>query len=448
MSRIPPQNETPTRTIEGAVVGSFFLFAGHQDAGEAVLDHIAAVDPEIFQDPLLKASVKTMQGMQRQGIAIDLATLTHQMNLVTHEFDKLVAHARAACAPQSIGSYISLLRQSKDRMDLQRLAMDALQGLRDPGQDPLALGARLGSELLDRARGSEDDQQVNAGDAYSEFFDVLDYEAKVGRVLFGIPELDAKLKGLKLGMYVILAGPSNAGKSAFVMDLLIANAKAGFPGLFCSLEMGKAGLIKRYVQAVCRETAIDGEFNANQINWIMANQRNIESLPLRLDYRTAYTMPELSAKIRQEVKRHGIKIVAIDFGQLISVPGSSLHEMVDTVSISMRALANDLGILIILLLRYNSAYDENSPPHDRHIFGGAGWKSAADIALHLVRMNPTNRERIKLHATKGRDINFPPEPIDLFLDIKKGLRFSPEPDSMKEAKIGYGLQAKIKQNGD
>lgn len=176
----------------------------------------------------------------------------------------------------------------------------------------------------------------------------------------GFNKLDKMTSGWQNSDLIIIAARPAMGKTAFVLSMAKNMAvNHNIPVALFSLEMGNVQLVNRLIVNVCE---IPGEkIKSGQLapyEWAQLDHKINElfNAPLYLDDTPSLSVFELRTKARRLVREHGIKIIIIDYLQLMNASGMSYgsrQEEVSTISRSLKGLAKELNIPIIALSQLN-----------------------------------------------------------------------------------------------
>ena len=159
----------------------------------------------------------------------------------------------------------------------------------------------------------------------------------------GYYRLDDVTSGWQNSDLVIIAGRPAMGKTAFALSMAknIA-ADQHIPMAFFSLEMSGVQLTNRLISNAC-------EIFDKRIN-------NLIGAPLYIDDTPGLSVFELKTKARRLVNEHQIKLIMIDYLQLMNANGmrfNNRQEEVSNISRSLKGLAKELNIPIIALSQLN-----------------------------------------------------------------------------------------------
>ena len=213
----------------------------------------------------------------------------------------------------------------------------------------------------------------------------------------GYHALDDKTSGWQNSDLVIVAGRPAMGKTAFALSMA-KNIAADFqqPMAFFSLEMSNQQLINRLLSNVCEiegKKILNGQLAPDE--WVRLDERvnHLLGAPLYVDDTPGLSVFELRTKARRLVREHGVKIIMIDYLQLMNANGmrfSSRQEEVSTISRSLKGLAKELDIPIIALSQLNRGVEsreglEGKRPQLSDLRESGAIEQDADMVLFVHR---------------------------------------------------------------
>ena len=219
--------------------------------------------------------------------------------------------------------------------------------------------------------------------------------------LTGVPtgyhKLDDITSGWQPSDLVIVAGRPAMGKTSFALSMA-KNIAADYqvPMAFFSLEMSNTQLVNRLISNVCEiqgSKILNGQLHPDEWGRLDKRLNNLLGAPLFVDDTPGLSVFELRTKARRLVREHGVKIIMIDYLQLMNANGmrfSSRQEEVSTISRSLKGLAKELDIPIIALSQLNRGVEsreglEGKRPQLSDLRESGAIEQDADMVLFVHR---------------------------------------------------------------
>ena len=185
----------------------------------------------------------------------------------------------------------------------------------------------------------------------------------------GFHDLDKMTSGWQNSDLVIIAARPAMGKTAFVLSMAKNMAlNYNTPVALFSLEMSNVQLVNRLIVNTCEipgEKIKSGQLAPYEWEQLMTKIKDLYSAPIYIDDTPSLSV--LRTKARRLVREHGIKIIIIDYLQLMNASGMSFgsrEQEISTISRSLKGLAKELNIPIIALSQLNRSV-ENRQDKDK-----------------------------------------------------------------------------------
>ncbi|WP_296631003.1 replicative DNA helicase [Rhodoluna sp.] len=209
----------------------------------------------------------------------------------------------------------------------------------------------------------------------------------------GFTELDEMTHGLHGGQFVIVAARPAVGKSTLALDFArTAAIKHKRASVFFSLEMGRAEIAMRMLSAESGIPLQDmRKGNLSDTAWarMAAVRGQINDSPLYIDDSPNMTLVEIRAKCRRLAQRVDLKMVVIDYIQLMT-SGKKVENRQQEVSEFSRALkllAKELGVPVVAIsqLNRNSEQTKDKKPEISQLRESGSLEQDADVVILLHR---------------------------------------------------------------
>ena len=180
----------------------------------------------------------------------------------------------------------------------------------------------------------------------------------------GYHKLDDITSGWQASDLVIIAGRPAMGKTSFALSMA-KNIAADYkvPMAFFSLEMSNVQLVNRLISNCCEiqgKKIQNGQLQPDEWERLDKRMNNLLGAPLYVDDTSGLSVFELRTKARRLVREHGVKLIMIDYLQLMNANGmrfSSRQEEVSTISRSLKGLAKELDVPILALSQLNRSVE-------------------------------------------------------------------------------------------
>ena len=228
----------------------------------------------------------------------------------------------------------------------------------------------------------------------------------------GFRGLDKMTSGWQNSDLIIIAARPAMGKTAFVLSMAKNIAVTNrVPVAMFSLEMSNVQLVNRLIVNVCEipgEKIKSGQLAPYEWGQLDYRLKDLMGAPLYVDDTPSLSVFELRTKARRLVREHGVKIIIIDYLQLMNASGMSYgsrQEEVSTISRSLKGLAKELNIPIIALSQLNRGVEqrdgnEGKRPQLSDLRESGAIEQDADMVCFIHRP-----EYYKiLQDEKGRDL--------------------------------------------
>jgi replicative DNA helicase len=182
----------------------------------------------------------------------------------------------------------------------------------------------------------------------------------------GFTNLDRVTSGWQKSDLVICAGRPGMGKTAFALTMARNIAvDHNVPIGFFSLEMSSEQLVNRLIASEAELGASKlrkGDLVDHEMVQLHEKIKHLSEAPIFIDDTPALTIFELRAKARRLVKNHGVKIIMIDYLQLMNAGGNAgnREQEISTISRSLKGIAKELKIPVIALSQVNRGVENRT----------------------------------------------------------------------------------------
>jgi len=220
----------------------------------------------------------------------------------------------------------------------------------------------------------------------------LQTEDRFSGVPTGYLELDNLTSGLQRGEMIIIAARPSVGKTSFAMNIVEhVGIDKEQPCAVFSLEMSKQQLAQRMLSS---RSGVD----SHKIRRGMLSREDRDRLSYAvgelakgqvfIDDTAGLTLMDLRTKARRLKMQHDIKLICVDYLQLMEAPGKAENRQqeIATISRGIKALARELDIPVLCLSQLNRASEsENRLPRTSDLRESGSIEQDADVVMLLHR---------------------------------------------------------------
>ncbi len=393
--KIPPQDIR----LEEAVLGGMLI---DKKGVDEVIDILKA---EAFYRPAHQLIYEAISELFKNTQPIDILTVADQLRkqgkleAVGGEF-YLIQLTQKVSSAAHIEFHARVVLQKHIQRSLIKISNEIIEEAYDETTDVFDLLDSAETKLynvtdsnLKRSSESARDLVIKARKKIEEIFNRGE---EFSGVASGFTEIDKVTAGWQPTDLIIVAARPAMGKTAFTLSMARNISIEGkMPVAFFSLEMSSVQLITRLIAS---ETGLSSDKlrkgNLEDHEWQQLNfkVRELENAPLYIDDTPSLSIFDLRAKARRLVSQYGIKIIIIDYLQLMTAGGGkgtgNREQEISTISRNLKALAKELNVPIIALSQL-SRNVENRPGHKRPQLADLRESGAieqdADIVTFLYR---------------------------------------------------------------
>lgn len=401
--RTPPQDIV----AEQCVLGGMML------SKDAIADVVEIVRPGDFYRPAHTAIFDVVLDLYGRGEPADAVTvaaaLTNAGDLMRVGGAPYLHTLLEAVPTAANASYYA--RIVAERAVLRRL-VEAGTRIVQMGYGSAAGQGRDVDDVVDLAQQAVYDvTERRAGDDFAILADLLqpaldEIEAVGARegIMAGIPtgfgDLDRLTQGLHPGQLIVIAGRPGLGKSTVSMDFARnASVKEGHTSAIFSLEMSKVEIVTRLLSAEARvplHVLRSGQLSDDDWTRLARRMGEISEAPLFVDDTPNMTLMEIRAKARRMRQRHDLKLVVVDYLQLMTSPKrvESRQQEVSEISRGLKLLAKEIECPVIAVSQLNRGPEQRTDkrPQLSDLRESGAIEQDADLVILLHRDDYYDRE--------------------------------------------------------
>ncbi len=353
--------------IEKVVLGALMI---DKDAFTVVSE---IIHPETFYEPRNQKIYQAIQTLNMSEKPVDIMTVTEELKREGTLEDVggpgyIVELSGHVASSAHIEYHAHILQQKFLARQLIQFASMIETAAFDETVDVDDLMQTAEGKLfeLSQKNMSQDYQQIDP--IVAEASEIL-HRASNTKGLTGVPsgytELDRITAGWQPSDLVIIAGRPAMGKTSFALSIAKNIAvDQRVPVAFFSLEMNSVQLVNRIISNVCSisgSNILSGDLSDDEWKRFDTEVNKLNGAPLYVDDTPGLSVFELRTKARRLVREHQVKVIMIDYLQLMNANGmrfNSRQEEVSTISRSLKGLAKELNIPILALSQLNRTVEQ------------------------------------------------------------------------------------------
>ena len=356
MGNKPPQ----ALDVEEAVLGALLI---EPHCIDEAMDELV---PSCFYSEKHRMVFEAMRSLRAESIALDLLSVSQKLksqgNLEAVGGTMFLAQlSQKIGAAAHIEYYIRILKQKFIQRELITASYDILKTSYDEAVnvDDLIDTAQTKIFAAIQNNVKRDVEEIGKviNDAMADIQRFQKLEGGLSGVPSGFPSIDKITLGWQASDLIILAARPSVGKTAFVLNLA-RNAAVDFnmPVAIFSLEMPSIQLAKRMMVSETRLSAdkIKGGTKLEPHEWVQLEEqlKRLAKAPLYIDDTPSLPVMEFRSKVKKLVKQKGVRLVVVDYLQLMQGPAElrgMREQEVAAISRTLKATAKELNVPIIAL---------------------------------------------------------------------------------------------------
>lgn len=408
--KLPPQNIEAEQSLLGALLidkdavlrvaeslqpNHFYRSEQHGRIYQAILELFEKREP--IDLVTVTDKLKASQSIDIAGGSAYLSNLVNTVPTASHveHYAKIIKEA--AIRRSLISQATKLVELAYDEtLSLDEILESAEQGLFAISQQSVKRDFVPLKDLLTASFDRLDEIQKNSG--------------KLRGVPSGFRDLDSKLAGFQESNLIIFAARPGQGKTSFVLNVAqYVAVKINLPVGIFSLEMSQEELVDRLLVGQAEIDAWKlktGRLDDHDFDRLSTAMGELAEAPLFIDDTPGLSLAEIRTKARRLQVEHGLKLVVVDYLQLIH--GRNLENRVQEVSeISqgLKNLARELKVPVIAVSQLSRAVESRGTrkPQLADLRESGAIEQDADVVMFIYREDAENMKDVTLDIQKHRN---------------------------------------------
>ncbi len=362
--KLPPQ----VLDLEEAVLGAMMI---DKKGVDEVID---ILQPDAFYKDAHKYIFEAIVTLFNDSQPIDLLTVSAQLkkmaklDLAGGDF-YLIQLTQKISSSAHIEFHSRIILQKFIQRSLIKISSEIIEDSYDETTDVFDLLDKAESKLYEVTQGnikrSSETAQSLVIQAKKRIEEIAGKEGLSG-IATGFDKLDEVTSGWQPSDLIIIAARPGMGKTAFVLSMArnIAISFNHAVAVF-SLEMSSVQLITRLISSetgLSSEKLRTGKLEKHEWEQLSVKVKDLEKAPLFIDDTPSLSIFDLRAKARRLKSQHDIKIIIVDYLQLMTAGGGgkgggNREQEISTISRNLKALAKELDVPVIALSQLSRAVE-------------------------------------------------------------------------------------------
>ena len=353
---------------ERSVLGSMFR------SNDVIGDVVQILNVDNFYSDAHQKIYKAMIVLYEAGKPVDLVVLTEALKQA-NQIDDVGGYGALAelwdAAPTAANAvhYAHIVRDRSIVRSLINVGNEILRDAYDQVGPADELLHQDTGKMLDVAERGVTGRVYGMDKMLEETFDRIDQRqtrggSSISGISSGYPDLDEVTAGFQNSEMIIIAARPSVGKTAFALNLIrniAVDEKSTV--LFCSLEQSRVEIVERLL---CSHARVDaqklrkGLMNAEDMERLISASGVMRNAKIFIDDSPGQGMLRIAANARRLKLRNDLKMVVIDYLQLIEPENrrDPRQEQVAQISRRLKGLARELSIPVIALAQVNRSSED------------------------------------------------------------------------------------------
>jgi replicative DNA helicase len=408
---IPPHNDEAERAALGAM-----LMDG--DAIAASREYLAPGD---FYSKANNLVYEAVLGLFDKGVAADILTVTgelRQSGRLEQAGGASYVSSLTSVVPSSanIGYYAQTVQSYSLRRALLRVAGEINAKVFDETLESRIILEEIQQRIFDLSDSRSAIRYQNIGKILPEAIRIIENFTKSEKEYTGIPsgfdDLDKLTSGFHPSEFIIIGARPSMGKTALALTMAAhISIRNRIPTAFFTLEMSAIALAQRLLSMEARINANSlrsGYLKSRDFIDMVDAAANIYEAPLYIVDTPNMKLMDLRAQARRIRAQEKVEIIFIDYLGLVSSENYSVprFEQISEISRSLKSLARELDIPIVVLCQLNREA-EKERPNLSSIRDSGSIEQDADVVMFIHRERESNKkaDQVQQRDNEGSKTN-------------------------------------------
>ena len=387
---------------EQAVLGSLLLSKDKYPEVDAL------INPGDFESEAHRDIYECIKQLADEGKGIDHITVSKHLDRKNSlqrvgGVDYLKELQKVPVSALAADSYANLVKDQSIDRNLKKVLQEIIKTSDDPkGKSSDEILNEAEAKIFELSENRTKNDSLKKIEEYvGPTLDKLEELSKKQGELIGISSgfkaVDGVTQGLQQEDLIVIAGRPSMGKTSLAMNIAenVATEDEGCVLVF-SLEMSSESLTSRMLASmagISQQSFKSANLTDRQWEKTIQQAKKLQTMNIHIDDKPNVTPMEIRAKARRLAKQYrksgGVKLVVVDYIQLMQMPGRTenrVNELSD-ISRSLKYLAKEVNAPVIVLSQLNRAVEQrpNKRPQMADLRDSGAIEQDADLIFMLYR---------------------------------------------------------------
>lgn len=361
--KIPPQ----AVDLEEVVLGAMLI---DKKGVDEVIDILKT---EAFYKESHQIIFSAIKSLFEEGEPIDLLTVSSylkkekKLDSIGGDF-YLIQLTQKVSSSAHIEYHSRIILQKFIQRSLIQISSEIIEEAYDESTDVFDLLDSAESKLYDVTQGNLNKSSETAQSLVIQAkrrIEEISNQKGLSGIPSGFDDLDELTSGWQPSDLIIVAARPGMGKTALTLSMARnITVEQNIPVAFFSLEMSSVQLITRLISSeteLSSEKLRTGKLEKYEWEQLNVKVKSLEKAPLFIDDTPSLSIFDLRAKARRLSSQHGIKLIIVDYLQLMTSGSSNKtgnrEQEISTISRNLKALAKELNVPVIALSQLSRAVE-------------------------------------------------------------------------------------------
>ena len=400
IKRIPPHS----LEAEKSVIGSMLM------SRDAVITACEILNKDDFYEQQYGVLFEAMRELNEAGKPVDVVTLQDRLrekDVPPEVADMAFVADILSSVPTSanVRSYAEIVSQKATLRRLIKVTGDIENDCYLGKTDMQTILEKTEKNIFEVLQQRTTDQEVPIKDVVMDTLERIEKASRMKSQVTGLPtgflDLDYKTSGFQNSDFILIAARPSMGKTAFVLNIAQYMAfRQNLPCVVFSLEMSRDQLMNRLFSLESRvdsQALRTGKLKDDEWAKLVESAGVISNSGLIIDDTPGINLQQFRSKARKYKLDHDIKIIFIDYLQLMAGNGGrtdNRQQEISDISRAMKSLARELNIPIVALSQLNRGVEqrEDHRPMLSDLRESGAIEQDADVVMFIYRDDYYNKD--------------------------------------------------------